>query len=291
MNALLTLLVGAVARAMDTDDVVGANVSGGIDSSTVTVLARRINPDLPTFTGYYDEPGFSELEYARLVGGKNHHEILITPRDFVEHFDDMVAAFEPPFQGMGMFGQYMVARYIAENTDVQVVLSGEGSDELFGGYARLIAVAGEKLPDGYEDYIVPDGYPTNLANALDYDYERLPDLLAVDDAALGAFGLEARAPFTDPRVAAHGLNLPSTLRVAKRHLKGAVRGVVPDAILDRTDKMGMPAPLVKWTNEDPVVREFVTDRIGYVPDPGKPWDRGWWIELLEATHGPVSIAA
>jgi len=97
--------------------------------------------DLPTFTGYYDTEGFDERPYARLVAGANHHEIPITPQDFIDNFDAMVPKLRPPYQGMGTFGQYMVGKYISENTDVKVVLSGEGADELFGGYARLIAVA------------------------------------------------------------------------------------------------------------------------------------------------------
>ena len=52
-----------------------------------------------------------------------------------------------------------------------------------------------------------------------------------------------------------------------------------DRIIDRTDKMGFPAPLVAWCQSEPV-RSFVGDRLGYLPDFTKPWDRGWWIELV-----------
>jgi asparagine synthetase B (glutamine-hydrolysing) len=154
LTHLRSLIRQAVNDAIDPDNT-GVVVSGGIDSSTVCVAARDLVGDLPTFTGYYDHPVYDERRYARLVGGSNHHEILITPQDFIDNFDLMVPHLEKPFQGMGTFGQYMVGKYIAENTDVKVVLSGEGSDELFGGYARLLAVAGEPLPDGYENYQIP----------------------------------------------------------------------------------------------------------------------------------------
>ncbi len=253
----------------------GIVLSGGLDSSTVACLAPR---DLPTFTGYYDLPAYDERPWARYVMHPEHHEIRITPEDFVEHFDAMRAAIEPPVQGMGTFGQYMVARYLSEQ-GITVALSGEGSDELFGGYARTLWAAGEPMPAGYEDYVPPADYPSNLHDALAYDLERLPDLLAVDDQMTGAFGIEARAPFTDHRVRDYALALPDEERVGKRHLRELVRGIVPDRIIDRTDKMGFPAPLTLWAQTDPV-RSFVLDRIGYIPDQAKPFDRGWWYEMV-----------
>lgn len=272
---LLTLVRQAVRDAVT--DTSGCVLSGGVDSSTITRLALEINPDLPTFTGWYDHPGFDERRYARLAAGRNHHEIQITPRDFIECFDGMVAAFQPPWQGMGMFGQYVVARYAAQHVDT--VLSGEGGDELFGGYARLLRVAGEPLPDGYDNYQQPAGYPDTLEEALRYDWDRLPDLLRVDDQATSAWGLTAKAPFTDPRVVNHVLSLPASERVGKRLLKQAVRGVVPDEILNRRDKMGMPCPLVLWAHGP--LRDFIGDRLGYLPDPERPWDRGWFHQLLQ----------
>jgi asparagine synthetase B (glutamine-hydrolysing) len=260
----------------------GIVLSGGLDSSTVACLAENVQPGLPTFTGWYDEPGFDERPYASIVASLlsgEHHEIEITPEDFVEHFDGMKAHVKPPIMGMGTFGQYMVARYIAQNTNVTMVLSGEGSDELFGGYARQSIVAGEPRPSGYENYLLPEGYPITIEEALQYDYDLLPDLLAVDDQMTGAWGLQARAPFTDERIVNYGLSLPVSERIGKRHLRERVRGIVPDAIIDRTDKMGFPIPLVAWTQREPV-RSFVLDRIGYLPDPGNPWARHWWVDLV-----------
>jgi asparagine synthetase B (glutamine-hydrolysing) len=104
-------------------------------------------------------PASSERQYARLVAGAEHHEILITPQDFIDNFDAMVPHLEEPWQGMGTFGQYMVGKYLAAH-GIKVALSGEGSDELFGGYPRLLS-SPAKLPDNYQDYQQPDGYPTH----------------------------------------------------------------------------------------------------------------------------------
>lgn len=269
---LIDLLRDAVERQSHGN--AGIALSGGLDSSTVAALAPDI---LPTFTGYYDEPGYDERRWARLVSHRQHIEIRITPEDFVEHFDAMVKHLKPPVMGMGTFGQYMVARTASRY--VEAVLSGEGSDELFGGYARQMIVAGVPAPEGYENYVLPPDYPTDLAEALAYDWERLPDLLAVDDQMLGAFGVEARAPFMDPRIVDYGLALEPTERVGKRHLRERVRGLVPGEIIDRKGKMGFPSPLVVWAQEEPV-RSFVIDRIGYAPDPSAPFAREWWYELV-----------
>lgn len=274
---LVDLLRAAVDEATAGDDV-GVVLSGGLDSSTVASLARP----LPAFTGFYHAIGYDERFYARLAAKGEHHEIPIGPRDFVEHFDAMARACRPPYQGMGAFGQYMVARHASDY--VGVLVSGEGSDELFGGYARTLLAAGEAMPLGYEDYRPPADYPVHdLAAALAYDLDRLPDLLAVDDQMCGAWGIEARAPFTDPRVREYALALPPTERVGKRHLRRAVRGIVPDPIIDRQAKMGFPIPLVAWAQREPV-RTFVMDRIGYIPDPLRPFDRTFWYALLDAVR-------
>ncbi len=292
MTHLIDLLDKAVQRAIwDGNGRVGVNVSGGLDSSTICRVAHRW-ADLPTFTGYYAHPGFDEREYARMAVAKyprSWHQILITPQDFADNFDDAMTSFTPPYQGPGMFGQYMVAKHIRENTDVQIVLSGEGSDELFGGYARLLAVAGDEMPDGYENYKPPAGYPTTLKAALEYDWVRLPDLLKVDDEALAAFGLEARSPFTDQPVVDYAMRLSPAQRIGKHHLRAAVRGLVPDPIIDRTDKMGMPIPIVKWANGP--LKDFIGDRLGYIPDPNKPFDRAWWAELCDKYTPASTIAA
>jgi asparagine synthetase B (glutamine-hydrolysing) len=281
-NADAARLRGLIADAVNdavtnAEGRVGAVLSGGIDSSTVVCLARQAGHDLPTFTGYYDEgEQFDEREYARLVAGTEHHEVRITPRDIEENFDGMMDAFKPPYQGPGAMGQYMVAKYASEQ-GIDTVLSGEGGDELFGGYARLMIVAGHPRPDGYADYRLPADYPRTLEDALAYDLSCLPDLLAVDDQACGAWGITSVAPMTDDRVVDYVLAQPARERVGKHMLRDAVRGLVPDRILDRTDKKGMPAPFVKW-GQGPL-RAFFLDRIGYAPDPREPWSREWWNDL------------
>jgi asparagine synthetase B (glutamine-hydrolysing) len=284
---LRTLIDEAVQRAIKTAPQPAAVLlSGGVDSSTIAACARN----LPAFTGFYQGEPYDEREYARLVVyGREHHEVEITPDDFVTYFDEVMRAVEPPFAGPGTFGQWMVARRVAQ-LGFKTVLSGEGGDELFGGYARLIKVAGGRVPDGYENYQPPADYPDTLEAALEYDWERLPDLLRVDEQVNGYHGLTAIAPMLDVRVVAMVKALPPDLRVGKVYLKTAMRGLVPEPILKRTDKRGFPVPFVEWAQHDPV-KSFVADRIGYTPDPGKPWDRRWWLDMCEASWQPLPAAA
>jgi len=273
---LRDLLAAAVQKHVGPDT--GVLLSGGIDSSTVAYFA----PDLPLFTGYYKGAAYDERPWAALMAeGRQWHEIEITPDDFITHFDSMLTAIEPPYAGPGTFGQWMVARYVS--TYVSTALSGEGGDELFGGYARIHLVAGVAPPDGYESYEAPDGYPGNLREALEWEWKvNLPALLRVDEQVTSAHGLTAIAPMTDYRVANYVLGRPDRERVGKVMLKDAMYGLLPSEILTRKDKRGFAVPYVEWANGP--LRDWFMDRIGYIPDIDKPWARDYWYDLCEGNR-------
>jgi hypothetical protein len=73
------------------------------------------------------------------------------------------------------------------------------------------------------------------------------------------------------------MGLPPDMRVGKVALKAAMRGRLPNEILARSDKRGFPVPFVEWAHGP--LRDFIGDRLGYLPDPSKPWDRKWWQDL------------
>jgi len=91
--------------------------------------------------------------------------------------------------------------------------------------------------------------------------------------------LKAIAPMTESaKLIQHVLAQPPTRRVGKIMLKEAMRGLLPNEILNRKDKRGFPVPFVEWAQGP--LRDFIGERIGYVPDPEKPWDRKWWNDML-----------
>jgi asparagine synthetase B (glutamine-hydrolysing) len=277
---LRDLLKDAVRRYVTEDT--GVLLSGGIDSSTVAYFAS----ELPAFTGYYQGAAYDERPWAKLLTeGREWHEIEITPQDFIDNIDAFLEAINPPYEGPGAFGQFMVAKYVSQH--VSTVLSGEGGDELFGGYARLHLVANLPPPEGYEDYVLPDGYPLTLSDALDYEWRvNLPALLALDAQVTSAHGLKAIAPMTEsPQLINYVLGRPDADRVGKVLLKNAMRGLLPNEIIDRKDKRGFPVPYVEWANGP--LKDFFMDRLGYTPDPDKPWDRKWWGDLCAGQRALV----
>jgi len=131
-------------------DSIGAYLSGGLDSSTVTSFVGRVGPvdGFHTFCGKYLESGdYDEAGYARCVAdsvGSTHEEIVIIVEEFPDLIKQIIYLMDEPQAGPGVFGQYIVGREAANQ--VKVALSGEGGDEVFLGYAKyLIAYLEECL--------------------------------------------------------------------------------------------------------------------------------------------------
>jgi asparagine synthase (glutamine-hydrolysing) len=128
-------------RAHLVSDVpVGVMLSGGIDSSALAALAARESPyRISTFSIGFEERAFNELEQARLVAERystDHHELIVRP-DAVELLPKLAEAFDEPFADSSALPTYLVSQLAADH--VKVALSGEGGDELFGGYYTYVA--------------------------------------------------------------------------------------------------------------------------------------------------------
>ncbi len=137
---------------MRSDVPVGAYLSGGLDSSLVASLARKVNSDkeFHTFTGRFAEgPEYDESEYARTVAEQNqmnHNLITITSDDFIENIRKVIYHLDCPIAGPGSFPQFMVSKLASEH--VKVVLGGQGGDEVFGGYVRYLIAYFEQCLKG-----------------------------------------------------------------------------------------------------------------------------------------------
>jgi asparagine synthase (glutamine-hydrolysing) len=130
----------SVRAHLVSDVPVGVLLSGGIDSSALAALAARESPyRISTFSIGFEERSFNELERARLVAERystDHHELILRP-DAVDLLPKLAEAFDEPFADSSALPTYLVSQLAAGH--VKVALSGEGGDELFGGYYTYVA--------------------------------------------------------------------------------------------------------------------------------------------------------
>lgn len=156
----------SVQRRLIADVPLGAFLSGGIDSSVVTALASKHKPDLHTFSiGFKDEPFFDETEYARLVARhcKTEHTIFsLTNNDLYEHVNAILDYIDEPFADSSAIGVYILSKETRKHATV--ALSGDGADELTGGYNKHAAA--------YR--VIHKGWRENFVSALQPIWSSLP---------------------------------------------------------------------------------------------------------------------
>lgn len=252
VGALETALSTAVNRCLVADVPVGAYLSGGLDSSLIVALVSRSRPAQPvqTFSAGFGDPRFDELPYARRVSqafGTTHHEVKVSAEDFLSLWEPLTWHRDGPISEASDVAVYRLAQLAGGH--VKVVLSGEGSDELFAGYpkhrfAGLTSAAG----------LVPHGLRRRLLSAVE---RALPVGLSRPRIAAraltertGAERMEAWfAPFLTPERAAllggadgHDRfeRWPRTDALS-RMLAADIMGWLPDNLLERGDRMSMAA--------------------------------------------------
>ena len=133
-------LEDSVRAHMLSDVPVGVLLSGGVDSSVLTALAAKVSPyRVSTFSIGFKERSFNELDLARQLAeryGTDHHELVVAPH-VADLLPRLAASFDEPFADSSAIPTWLVSELAAEH--VKVVLSGEGGDELFGGYETYAA--------------------------------------------------------------------------------------------------------------------------------------------------------
>ncbi len=287
-EALVGALRVAVRRRQVADVPVGVLLSGGIDSSlVVALLAEAGQHDLQTFSVGFDDAGGesgNEFEYSDLVAahfGTDHHRIEIDGSRLLPAIDRTVAAMSEPMVSHDCVAFYLLSEEVA--SFVKVVQSGQGADEVLGGYdwyPPLAEVAREDAVEAYsqvffdrrfsalaglleDDWLLADDGPTafieeqfgrpGAETAVDAALRNDTTIMLVDDPVKRvdnmtmAWGLEARVPFLDHEFVELAGRIPPSLKLAdggKGVLKRAARGLVPDAVIDRT-KGYFPVPAIR----------------------------------------------
>jgi asparagine synthase (glutamine-hydrolysing) len=150
--SILSVMRDSIAVHLRSDAPLGAFLSGGIDSAAICALAAEHRPDLLTFTVGFEREGYSEIDRAQETAaalGVKSIPYVIGAEEFFTHLPRIIWHLDDPMADAAAVPLWFVAREASKH--VKVVLSGEGSDELFGGYAIYhqpgLVRAGERLPE------------------------------------------------------------------------------------------------------------------------------------------------
>jgi len=278
----------AVERRLSVADVpVGVLLSGGLDSSLlVGLLAEAGVNDLRTFSiGFEDiaDEAGSEFEYSDAVVKRfdtRHQKIHIGNAEVLPYLPDAVRNMAEPMVGQDAVAFYLLAEQVAK--EVKVVQSGQGADEVFGGYfwyPQMDADSGTDLErfrrhyfdcrhsefqDSVTERYVSEDFTSMLVEerlgmgdadsfldrVLRFDITTLivdDPVKRVDNMTM-AWGLEARVPFLDHELVELAMRMPPELKMksgGKHILKNIARGLIPDSVIDRP-KGYFPMPALKY---------------------------------------------
>lgn len=141
-STLVELLDQSVEKRLIADVPLGSFLSGGTDSSAIVALTSNHRKDLSTFSiGYKDNPFFDETSYAELVAKKfntNHTTFSLTNDDLLADLEDIIEYIDEPFADSSAIPTYILSKHVSKH--IKVALSGDGADELFGGYYKHMAL-------------------------------------------------------------------------------------------------------------------------------------------------------
>ena len=201
------LLRQAVEKRLQCDDhiEIGCLLSGGLDSSLVSAITaeflRKRNIRLKTFSIGFENS--EDLKYAKVVAdfiGSEHYEIVKTEQDFLNEIENVIYVTETYdiTTIRASVGQYLACKYVKENTNVKILLIGDGSDELFNGYKY--------------NYLNKDPIAAHYDTLRLLTEIHLYDVLR-SDRGISSNGIEGRVPFLDKELVEYVLNVDSKLRM------------------------------------------------------------------------------
>ena len=290
---VLSGLQSAVRRRLVADVPVGVLLSGGLDSSLITgLLAAEGTPDLRTYSiGFesVDEEAGDEFHYSDLVArhyATLHEKLHIPASDLLKALPAAIAAMSEPMVSHDCVAFYLLSQAVSSYS--RVGQSGQGADEVFGGYHRYPPLAGVRDErEGVASYrhvffdrdhkemqslLQPDFLTEDVStqfveqhfgregasSVIDRALRLDTTVMLVDDPVKRvdnmtmAFGLEARVPFLDHELVELAARIPARHKIAeggKHVLKEAARAVIPAEVIDRP-KGYFPVPALKYLRGD-----------------------------------------
>ena len=261
VDDLERLLSDAVRRRMVSDVPLGAFLSGGIDSSTVVALMQRQSPrPVRTFTIGFHDGALDEAPYAKAIAehlGTDHREYCIGPEEIREHGPTIMGHHDEPFADTSLLPTRFLSRLAREH--VTVALSGDGGDELFGGYTRHLTagrlLAHPALEGNAAVKAVLHGVVPIMPRFLRTGVQCLPGLVPASATRLSAKEMKQLALGIQDPDALHHLLAHGDVRLRG----GDARG--PALALDAVDRS-----LAQSDGLSPSERQQFIDGAGYLPD-------------------------
>jgi asparagine synthase (glutamine-hydrolysing) len=257
IEALGAVLQDAVGSHLVSDVPLGAFLSGGVDSSAVVgMMARASSRPVKTFSIGFDDPAFDELEYARTVAahfGTDHHEFVVRP-DGLSILEDLIGHFDEPFADSSAIPTWYVSEIARRH--VTVVLSGDGGDELFGGYDRYLphprvaqfdrwSVPGMRKAAALVWPLLPHGAKGKnfLRHVAKDSAGRYLDSIAMfqpdERASLYASGVRASLALTSEAILARHFDRFAGLPHDGRMMRFDFETYLPEDVLTKVDRMSM----------------------------------------------------
>ena len=337
------LFKDSVRLRLRSDVPLGVSLSGGLDSSSVSCVAADIlkGNTMEAFSSCFDESEYDERKYIKPVlekTGAHPNFIFTRPEKLFDEIDQIIWHQEEPYSTLSIFPQWYVMK-LARGKGVKVLLTGQGGDEVLGGYhkyyfylfadliysckwaqARKEIKRYEKLKGScpslpaqvlkiMASHITPQAVKERLKRGVngkppDYingEFARhnantifnhkkfggilnndlynalkispLPSLLHIDDRSSMAHSVESRAPLLDYRLVEYVFSLGPEYKIrdgiTKYVLRRSMKGVLPEEVRMRKDKMGFATPLEKWFKTD--LKEKVYDVINSKSFSGRPY--------------------
>ncbi|HKW98479.1 MAG TPA: asparagine synthase (glutamine-hydrolyzing) [Bryobacteraceae bacterium] len=203
---LLRLLEDAVRIRLHSDVPFGALLSGGVDSSLVVgLMSRLMDRPVQTFTIGFSEEELNESQYAAEVArlfGTDHHNLIAGPHSVIDLVQKLTAHFGEPFADASAVPTYLVSEMARKH--VTMALSGDGGDEVFGGYQayryHACAATYRKLPAGLRNIVRTAAQAVNGSGG--HLGSRLQRFVEESELPVGVAWQHSRSVFTDAELAA-----------------------------------------------------------------------------------------
>ena len=227
-----TLLTNAVKKRLMAERQIGCLLSGGLDSSLITSLVSHYNQDNQLNTFSIGMPDSIDLKYAQTVANflnTQHHQIEISEKEFLGAIETVIYNIESydTTTVRASVGNYLISKYIRENTDCKVIFNGDGSDEVCCGYTYLKQAPSLEALQNESKRLVKEIHYFDVLRS---------------DRSISSNGLEARTPFLDKAFVEYYLSISAELkkfdgkkRLEKYLLRKAFdqKGFLPDEVLWR----------------------------------------------------------